>query len=64
MQRSERQEKEEQGNEMGGNDAPPLREVLEILAKIPDNDVTNHDVAPVYTNQPVEGTEDVDTIQT
>jgi hypothetical protein len=63
MQRSEMKEKEEQGNEMGGTDAPPLREVLETSAKIPDSDVTNHDAAPVYANQPAEGAEDGDTIQ-
>ena len=64
MQRSEMKEKEERGNEMGGTDAPPLREVLETSAEIPDSDVTNHDAAPVYVNQPAEGAEDGDTIQT
>jgi len=58
------EEKEERGNEMGGNDAPPSREVLETSAENPDSDVTNHDAAPVYANQLVEGTEDIDTIQT
>jgi len=48
---------------MGGNDAPPSREVLETSAETPDNEVTNHDEAPVYTNQPAEGAEDGDTIQ-
>ena len=57
-------EKEEQGNEMGGNDAPPSREVLETSVEIPDSDVTDHDVAPVYVNQPTEGAGDEDTILT
>jgi len=64
MRRSEMKEKEEQGNEMGGNDAPPSREVLETSAENPDHDVTDHDAAPVYANQPTEGTGDEDTIFT
>jgi hypothetical protein len=64
MRRSEMKEKEERGNEMGGNDAPPSREVLETSAEIPDSDVTDHDAAPVYVNQPTEGAGDEDTILT
>ena len=49
---------------MGGNDTPPSREVLETPAEIPDNHVTDHDAAPVYANQPVEGARDEDSILT
>ena len=48
---------------MGGNDAPTSREVLKASPETPDNDVTNHDAAPVYANQPAEGTGDRDSDQ-
>jgi hypothetical protein len=48
---------------MGGNDTPPSREVLKMSAETLDNEVTNHDAAPVYTNQLAKGAEDRDTIQ-
>jgi hypothetical protein len=47
---------------MGGNDTPPSREVLKTSAEIPDDDVADHDVAPVYVNQPMETARDEDTI--
>jgi len=55
---------EEREDQVGGEDMPPSRGVHNINSNIPNANITDHDIAAVYTNQPVDCAGKEDTILT
>jgi len=64
MRKAEPEREDERGNQVGGSNAPPSRGVHGKLTDIPSDDVADHDIIPVYANQPTNHPGDEDTILT